>query len=477
MKLNDDKSSFWSADQFERKVLAEDLLAFIESYGECQEVYGEPKSLVIGVDAPYGIGKTFFLKELQRAESESRAVAYVDAWADDIVNDPLVSVAATIRDAIAPWLDDQSIKSKWDDTAKKAGKIAVLATKGVAKQALKLAISETAVTGIEAVIDSADEDLVESIGDAAASTTDDVINDSAAMQSLGQNSYLERKICELNEIRDAIGSLRESLEALASKLKEKGLKTPIIIIVDELDRCRPNYAIRMLEEIKHIFSCPNVCFLLGINSKQLSRAMSAEYGANFDGAGYLDRFIDRYFSLPYPDIYTFVSQQWNSLQKGTAKELWFPQTTRSLDDRTALNHSQWLTSLLGHYEISPRHTFKFFDRLRTSIALSGGGELLMPYLAELIAIKVSGSGAKDGRPWAFYLPSFMGQGEFVSGDAFYSNTTYILDQDERSRRKSLDQEQPLNGILADFVFRQKGLGPQDYRQLLDRVGQFSFDSD
>lgn len=68
--------------------------------------------------------------------------------------------------------------------------------------------------------------------------------------------------------------------------------TPLIIFVDELDRCRPDFAIEVLERIKHVFNVENIIFILGIDKEALSNSVKSIYGENTKINGYLSRFID-----------------------------------------------------------------------------------------------------------------------------------------------------------------------------------------
>ena len=81
----------------------------------------------------------------------------------------------------------------------------------------------------------------------------------------------------------------------------------VIILVDELDRCRPIYAIELLERVKHLFDTEGIVFVLGVDRKQLSHSVKALYGATFDAAGYLRRFIDIDYKLPLPQPGDFCS--------------------------------------------------------------------------------------------------------------------------------------------------------------------------
>ena len=72
-------------------------------------------------------------------------------------------------------------------------------------------------------------------------------------------------------------------------IREKADK--LVIFIDELDRCRPNFAVQLLERIKHYFCVENVIFVLSINSAELVNTVKTVYGQNFDGYRYLDRFL------------------------------------------------------------------------------------------------------------------------------------------------------------------------------------------
>lgn len=75
----------------------------------------------------------------------------------------------------------------------------------------------------------------------------------------------------------------------------------LVIFIDELDRCRPNFAIEMLERIKHYFDDDRIIFIASINREQLIHSISKCYGINFDSTGYLDKFFDRNVYLPEID--------------------------------------------------------------------------------------------------------------------------------------------------------------------------------
>ncbi|MEP3525256.1 MAG: P-loop NTPase fold protein [Hyphomicrobiales bacterium] len=74
-------------------------------------------------------------------------------------------------------------------------------------------------------------------------------------------------------------------------MEELAKEQKLVIIVDELDRCRPDYALDMLEVMKHFFKVEGVHFILGVNLKQLANSVRARYGEAVEGERYLQKFI------------------------------------------------------------------------------------------------------------------------------------------------------------------------------------------
>ena len=76
----------------------------------------------------------------------------------------------------------------------------------------------------------------------------------------------------------------------------------LIIFVDELDRCRPSYAVKLLERIEHYFINERITFVFSVNLEQLQHTIKNFYGNDFDACRYLDRFFDLRVSLPQVDM-------------------------------------------------------------------------------------------------------------------------------------------------------------------------------
>lgn len=86
----------------------------------------------------------------------------------------------------------------------------------------------------------------------------------------------------MKEHRDVKALVDEFLESL---LPERGNR--LIVFVDELDRCKPSYAVRLLERIKHYFDHDRITFVFSVNTNELHHTIKKHYGDEFDGSRYL----------------------------------------------------------------------------------------------------------------------------------------------------------------------------------------------
>ena len=87
------------------------------------------------------------------------------------------------------------------------------------------------------------------------------------------------------------------------------LKTPIVIFVDELDRCRPTYSIEILEVIKHFFETKGCVFLVATDTEALQHSIRSVYGDRFDAETYLKRFFGRKIRLPEVSILEYLNTE------------------------------------------------------------------------------------------------------------------------------------------------------------------------
>lgn len=104
-------------------------------------------------------------------------------------------------------------------------------------------------------------------------------------------------------------SIIESIKALIKVVIDNSHCKSIVIFVDELDRCNPSYAVRLLEDIKHYFSIDNVTFVFSVNLSELQHMVKIVYGDQFDAFRYLDRFFDIRLNLPVADQERYLKNE------------------------------------------------------------------------------------------------------------------------------------------------------------------------
>ena len=115
-------------------------------------------------------------------------------------------------------------------------------------------------------------------------------------------------ISEYEETRVALEDFRSSIGEVATAVSCRTNGKPLVVAIDELDRCRPTYAIELIETAKHIFLVENVVFILAVNSTALAHSVKSLYGAEFDAERYFRRFFDLQFRLPVQDRDSFAKE-------------------------------------------------------------------------------------------------------------------------------------------------------------------------
>lgn len=219
------------------------------------ERFSQP--LVVALDAPWGAGKSVFLKcwvGAHEAENGGSAkTVYFDAFKHDFMDDPLIGLTGVISERVAT----KGTKARyWKQAKEAAPKLA----RSVAR--VGLAIATSGITEVaKPIVDSGLE---------------------AGSKELEKAS--EEFWKKEDGKRAAMQGFREALTNLAAEQK-------LVIVVDELDRCRPDYALSLLEVIKHFFDVPNVHFVLGVNLRELANSVRARYGARIQADRYLQKFV------------------------------------------------------------------------------------------------------------------------------------------------------------------------------------------
>ncbi len=237
----------------------------------------------IALDSKWGSGKTFFVKQVQlvldafnshyqtglteqdatiiktqalryldkEKDIQPQVTVYYDAWTNDNSSDPIISLVYEITRNVGV-----DFKLQEDDGFQK--------------------IAETAASIISFLTGRDANSLVDAL------KSGDLLN----------------SIKEQNSLHDKINLFLDKIT------EERGNR--LTIFIDELDRCKPDYAVQLLERIKHYFSGERITFVFSINGGALQHTIRNYYGSEFDATRYLDRFFDLSFSLPPVDMAKYL---------------------------------------------------------------------------------------------------------------------------------------------------------------------------
>jgi hypothetical protein len=258
----------WEGDLWERQRLGTQLTSYVDRL-QC--------GALLALDARWGEGKTWFVRHWKRhleTTEIAHNVIYLDAFANDYLDDPFLTIAAEISNVFkkADGIDDTQVEDFNAKTASVLISLAAILPIVATKVGLNLigvgALGEVAkeiYTEGKDVYDSASEEIANKV-----------------------KEHIEKKIENHHIEKQTIQDFKKELTELAAKLDK-----PLVFIIDELDRCRPDFAIRLIERIKHFFDIPKIVFVLVMNKPQLLQSVKSYYGYDSELNGdYFEKFID-----------------------------------------------------------------------------------------------------------------------------------------------------------------------------------------
>lgn len=265
-----------SEDLLDRNVSLYRFISLLDHIEGCQS---------ISIDAPWGAGKTFFVKQAKLVldafnptvafdsdeernkitgamtqfadrsgendkELQPQVCVYYDAWSNDNDVDPLLSLVYSI---VTELNSDYSFKHA-PGALKPMGELADILTGKDISDFFKALKSEDAL----------------------------------------------KEIKQQKSLQDMVSEFLDSL------IPEKGNR--LVIFIDELDRCKPSYAVRLLERVKHYFSNECITFVFSVNKGELQHTVRRFYGDEFNASRYLDRFFDLQIALPPANMRKYMEK-------------------------------------------------------------------------------------------------------------------------------------------------------------------------
>jgi len=208
------------------------------------------KNKVVCIDGKWGTGKSYFCDKLIEQSSQGLECIKFNAFEHDHKENPLILLLAEFSKVVSE-----------NDTEKERY------IKAVAKHSVPLigksldfALSLASLKELPVVQGASDK----------------------------LKLYLEERINNYLYAEESVQGIKYELNKVVSRSGDK----KIVVIIDELDRCRPSFALEIIEKIKHVFNVEGVHFILSMNKKQVLESVSHTYGIDSNSESYLEKFID-----------------------------------------------------------------------------------------------------------------------------------------------------------------------------------------
>lgn len=291
----------WAGDLLDRAEDAKHLERFLTRQVAKRTALKTPGSFVLNIDARWGLGKSFFLTRFaEQLRSKGHMVAEVNAWRDDFCDDPIIPILSAIDKAVRPKLRSKSARNALGRALKGGAALGVKMAAGGAEVLARKVIGD-AVQDIKDIVKTDENSgdvassVIEKIGKIA-SEQSDILIDAVAAKSI-------------SNYRKSSGSIEDFKKNIAQALGNAGDQSygNLFVLIDELDRCRPSYAILLLERVKHLFDVERVVFIIATDSRQLAHVVRGVYGPNFDGERYLTKFFNQTYVFQKPRNRSFAN--------------------------------------------------------------------------------------------------------------------------------------------------------------------------
>lgn len=302
---------------------------------------------VLAVNNEWGAGKTTFVKMWrQQLINDNFKTLYYNAWENDFEKDVLVALISELKE-----LEDEA-KEKFKKVIEKAAPLTTKLLPALAKGIASKYVGDEFV-----------KELINGFADVTAEGLKDEIQ-----------AYANRK-----------KSLKDFKLSLEKFVEEASPDKPVVFFIDELDRCRPNYAVEVLETVKHLFNVSGIVFVLSIDKEQLGHAVKGVYGSeNLNVNEYLRRFIDLEYSIPDPNFQNFIEYLYKYYEFNEFFEDSGRQTSSEFkNDGSTFKNIAFLLLGKGNFEL--RQIEKIFGKIRLVLKGFDKNQYTFPELILIIA--------------------------------------------------------------------------------------------
>lgn len=309
--------TFDARDEFNRRPFAERLIDLLKN---------ENSLFPMSINGAWGTGKTEFCKKtvhlINQEHNDLFVAEYFDAFFEDRYNDPLTSILSKLY----------LIFGSEEEKKRTIGAI------------------------LRVVATTAGQKLIEYWCPQVGKITEEV-----------QSAIKQIKEQTVKEAFEARANLEKDLNELRDQINEVAGDKTFVLFIDELDRCRPDYALHLLEVVKHVFNMPKLKIVFVINSEQLVEIIKHSYGNNEQVAKrYLDKFFQLQIKLPNVTLSSFKEEVHNSIMYlnmelnrcGLIDFPLFKENIRTIGDRSYL-----ILQLLKEFVEAQNLSFRDVEKL------------------------------------------------------------------------------------------------------------------
>lgn len=272
MSNSEEKDLFFENDNGEE---CKDLLYSYIPIQDFHSLVQNSEYSVYAITGDWGTGKTSFVKMWENKFLSKNKYIHIDSFKMDYESDPFMMLIKNFKYFIENNI--KNIETEKERLLNKAKEIFTL--KNMLKLGFNILVEKTVVT----------------------EPVKNFLNDT-------YNSCFD----ELSKEQTLYDELKSILETITEKLE-----FTLYIIIDELDRCRPDFALETLERVKHLFSVKKVKYIIVYNEKVMKSIIHQKYGVEIDAKRYLDKFIQKSYTLNNTNNYNswFLHEMYKIFEK------------------------------------------------------------------------------------------------------------------------------------------------------------------
>lgn len=334
-----------------------DRAGLIKAYTRLLDLPEGPR--VFSVEAGYGEGKTVFAN-MWRDELDSgpHLPILFNAWEADGADDPLMAFMAGLASAIPVPEGKGDTDSRGSLFWEAGKKLFMTSARTVGRAVLREGMDEL-TDGIGEILKTFENDLPKGLRDEFTALANFV----AAQDGDLDKALVGELSAQFAALRLRSAMRTQTLDTIHAALTSKD-DGKVIVLIDELDRCRPDFAVGLLEAIKHLFNHSGFRFVLMLNPGRLESTAGQLFGLPESGERYLTKFIDQRLRLPTS------SKEQEAFITHLSQSTWLGDYT-SWGDVSILgdNAPLKLPAFVQEHGFSLREIAQSFENLRLTIAL------------------------------------------------------------------------------------------------------------